>query len=145
MVNLQSNTLYEFRVSYENLTGRSDYSIPSQRAKTRKAQVPDRMRPPRYIDVMPSYVNLSFIHPPNGGDDILFFIIKLENVDQNTTQLFRVLPHATEHRIESLLPGGKYKVCIVAQNNIGEGDYSNWTQIVTLPKDIHELMNPKSK
>jgi hypothetical protein len=144
---LASNTLYEFRICYENQIGRSLYSIPSQRAKTRRAQVPDKMKPPRYIDVMPSYVNLSFHHPLNGGDEIIFYLIKLENVESNTTQLFRVMSHATEHRIESLNPGGKYKVCILAQNQIGEGEYSNWTQVITLPRDIHEVMmvQPTSK
>ncbi len=84
-------------------------------------------------------MNISFIHPPNGGDEIIFYLIKLEAIDTNTSQLFRVLPHATEHRIESLNPGGKYKVCILAQNQIGDGEFSNWTNIVTLPKDIREV------
>lgn len=97
------------------------------------------MKPPRFIDVMPSYINLSFIPPPNGGDEILFFILKLENIDNQTVQLFRVMSHATEHRIESLNPGGRYKACIFAENRVGEGEPSNWTQTVTLPKDIHAL------
>ena len=115
------------------------------RAKTRRAQVPDKMKAPRFTDLMPTYINISFIHPPNGGDEIVFYIVKLESVDSNSVQMFRVLPHATEHRIESLNPGGKYKLCIMAQNQIGDSEFSNWTQVITLPKDIHEVMSQNKK
>jgi hypothetical protein len=97
------------------------------------------MKAPRFIDIMPTYVNLSFIPPPNGGDEILFFIVKLENLETQTCQMFRVMAHATEHRIESLSPGGKYKACIFAENCVGNGEPSNWTQVIKLPKDILEL------
>jgi hypothetical protein len=45
------------------------------------------------------------------------------------------MAHFTDFKIESLRTGGSYRVCVRADNAVGEGEYSPWTKVYTLPKD----------
>ena len=47
------------------------------------------------------------------------------------------MPHYTEHKIESLNTGGSYRVCVRADNDVGEGPFSPWTKVYTLPADAN--------
>ncbi len=51
-------------------------------------------------------------------------------------QTHRVLPHFSESKIDGLNPGGSYRVCIRADNIVGEGEFSPWTKVFTLPKEV---------
>ncbi len=50
-------------------------------------------------------------------------------------QTLRVMPHMSDYKIENLKAGGSYRVCVRADNDVGEGPFSTWTKIYTLPKD----------
>jgi hypothetical protein len=142
---LEANTLYEFRLAFKNETGRSEYGIPSQRAKTRLPQVPDKCKAPRTMDLMPTFILINFYHPSNGGSPILNFTLNLENVNEGTTKAIRIMPHSSEFKIEGLKPGASYRMCIRADNHVGEGDFSNWTNVVRLPKDKTEIAERKQQ
>ena len=53
------------------------------------------------------------------------------------------MPHSNEYKIEGLKPGASYKMCIRADNSVGEGEFSNWTKVVKLPKDKTEIAEKK--
>jgi hypothetical protein len=58
-------------------------------------------------------------------------------------QTLRVMPHFNQFKVESLKAGGSYRVCVRADNNVGEGPFSPWTKVYTLPKDDNFGKNKK--
>lgn len=149
MDNLTANTQYEFRVCFANETGRSEYSIPSQRSRTNRATIPDVCKTPKCVDIMQSHLVMGFQQPTNGGNAIINFMLKFECMDRDsvtgltTTQLLRVMAHFSDYKIDSLKAGGSYRVCVRADNEVGEGPFSTWTKVYTLPKDNDYGKNKK--
>jgi hypothetical protein len=104
--------------------------------------VPDKCKVLRCIDVMPTHILVGFETPVNCGNSITAYIIQIEDIDLAKVDAARVLPYTNEHKIEHLRPGGKYRLCIRADNKVGQGEYSNWTKTVTLPKS-YEFVGKK--
>lgn len=92
---------------------------------------------------MPTFLLISFSAPANGGCELHCFQLKVENTLEGTTSLFRIMPHCNEYKLEGLRPGGSYRLCLRADNNVGEGPFSNWTKVVRLPKDKTEIAERK--
>lgn len=113
------------------------------RAKTRLPQAPDKCKAPRCLDLMPTFILIAFSHPSCGGAPIINFTLNLEDVTEGVTKGIRIMAHCNEFKLEGLKPGASYRMCIRADNNVGEGEFSNWTKVVRLPKDKTEIAERK--
>jgi len=136
MVDLEPNTLYEFRVAGRNSEGMGPYSIPSLRCKTKKDSAPGKARVPTLIEVKSSYVVLQIDVPPAGGGPIEHFLIDIKASDKNEieTRLFKFIDGKNEFRISGLKAESAVQFRSKAANRIGEGPSTEWTGELKLPK-----------
>lgn len=136
MVDLEPNTLYEFRVAGRNTEGMGQYSIPSLRCKTRKDSAPGKARTPNLMEVKPNYVVLHIDIPPAGGAVIEHFMVDIKASDKNEieTRLFKFIDGKSEFRISGLNADTLVQFRSRAVNRIGEGPSTPWTGELKLPK-----------
>jgi len=138
---LKPNTVYEFRLQYVNEAGSSQFSLPSHRAKTNRAEVPAVSLPPITHEILAKSVVLSLHVPQQGGAPINCFTIEYRDVDYSTVkqEIFKlkdgtVVTERPLMTIYSLRPGGTYQFKSRAENLVGAGDFSVWGDDVVMPE-----------
>jgi hypothetical protein len=142
--NLEPNTIYEFRFSYRNESGFSDYSLPSQRAKTNKADTPQQPMVPKILQYSNRNINMELIIPYPGGAPIHQIDIEMQDVDRLifSTESFSynslILDEnncKTTVTINDLRPGTFYLFRMRAVNRVGPGNFSEWTDEIQMHPD----------
>lgn len=138
--NLESNTVYEFRIAFRNATGLSLYSIPSLRAKTNKAEAPKIPLPPRIASILPSAVHLLLDIPAPGGSPVTHLVVEAREMEANVTTTERFVKTSTSKEqsiyLANLRSTKSYVFRSRADNLVGAGEYSVWTDEVELPKAV---------
>ena len=149
---LKPNTVYEFRLQYVNESGSSQFSLPSHRAKTNRAEVPAVSLPPKTQEISAKSVVLSLHVPPQGGAPITSFTIEYRDIDFSTIkqEILKlkegtVLTERPLMTIYSLRPGGTYQFKSRAENLVGAGDFSVWGDDVVMPEEDRKVENLKAE
>jgi hypothetical protein len=149
---LESDTVYEFRVSVRNAAGFSDYSNPSHRSKTNKARTPGPPSDFTIIEVTPSLVTFTANWTMQGGAYIDMYLAEMLRKSENGNEkTFRVKwerpgpPYDNPHQsvtltiTDHLHPGEVYQWRVCAENEIGSGPWSEWTEDVLIPGDAADV------
>eukprot|EP01032_Pedospumella_encystans_P012810 gene12810-14791_t len=136
--NLAQNRLNEFRVCFVNDAGKSEWSQPSHRAKTNKAQLPAKCATPTIHSMGPDSITLHLLVPAEGGAPIRLFCLEVMDLDANETRVIKHTRNAQDAgeslmaRIPSLKPGGAFIFRARAESDVGNGEFSEWTEEVKL-------------
>lgn len=77
---LKPYTVYQFRCAAINAHGQSDWSLPSFRIRTCKAQSPAAPQHPRISEVHPASVHLIWIMPDHKGSPIIGHTLELKRL-----------------------------------------------------------------
>eukprot|EP00596_Hydrurales_sp_CCMP1899_P009696 CAMPEP_0119051514 /NCGR_PEP_ID=MMETSP1177-20130426/73098_1 /TAXON_ID=2985 /ORGANISM="Ochromonas sp, Strain CCMP1899" /LENGTH=1331 /DNA_ID=CAMNT_0007030729 /DNA_START=428 /DNA_END=4420 /DNA_ORIENTATION=- len=145
MEDLLSNSVYEFRVSFRNSTGGSEYSMPSRRAKTNRSNLPGTPNPPLLIDMDSYSVTLLLDLPLCGSDKILHFIVEMKDVKRNIiteevfvynapSDIFEIGESGSSNTIhltykkDELISHHVYCFRSKAESLVGRGEMSDWSQ-----------------
>jgi len=141
---LESDTIYEFRVAVKNAAGFSAYSNPSHRAKTNKARTPGPPSVFLIADVTSTQVTFTVNWALQGGAPIDMYLAEmLRKGDKEKT--FRIKwerpgpPYANPHEpvalsiTDHLQPGQLYQWRMCAENEVGSGPWSEWSDEVMIP------------
>jgi hypothetical protein len=132
------------------ITGSSEYSMPSRRAKTNRSNIPGTPKPPLLIEMNSDSVTLLLDLPLCGSDKILHFIIEMKDMKRNITteeifvynapsDVFKIgetgssnTTHLTFKKDE-LISHHVYCFRSKAESLVGRGEVSEWSQDITIP------------
>ena len=154
---LEPYTVYQFRCAAINAHGQSDWSLPSFRIRTCKAQPPAAPQHPRVAEVHPASVHLIWIAPDPKGCPIIGHALELKrlrrevafldthemlqterndaasNTDRETDGIVSSLDigYTNKYEAENLEPPAKYIFRVAAYNGKGQGDWSCWSDTFT--------------
>ena len=154
---LKPYTVYQFRCAAINAHGQSDWSLPSFRIRTCKAQPPAAPQHPRVAEVHPASVHLIWIAPDPKGCPIIGHALELKrlrrevafldthemlqterndaasNTDRETDGIVSSLDigYTNKYEAENLEPSAKYIFRVAAYNGKGQGDWSCWSDTFT--------------
>jgi hypothetical protein len=147
MRNLDDNVVYQFRIRFKNDADYSEYSDPSHKVKTNKAEPPSQCSPPsvaRPLMAGDTSILLSLPFPSSpGGAPITSFWLEYRDVDLNITLSQGVSMQdrplgsqgSIDMLISSLRPTGFYQFRVRAENLVGPGQYSEWSDEIEMPGD----------
>ena len=138
---LLPNQVYEFRVAFRNVNGLSQYTPPSHRAKTNRAEAPKQCIPPTVLHFASSSAQLLLQIPSPGGAPVTELIVETRNLDTNEVarDSFTREKDALKDQkiiIAGLIPGGYYHFRAQAVNLVGMGMFSPWCKEIQLPKPL---------
>jgi Fibronectin type III domain len=156
MRDLLPNTIYEFRVSYKNNNGATEYSIPCRRAKTNHAKPPAAGAAPTILEVSAESVVIILDLPDPGCEPITHFEVESKDVQKGFTreEIFEYHPKRFEDKsgmelneraieklrqqaltvhINNLVPMTYYQFRAKAVNMCGAGQPSDYTEPLRLP------------
>jgi Fibronectin type III domain len=156
MRDLLPNTIYEFRVSYKNNNGPTEYSIPCRRAKTNHAKPPAAGAAPTILEVSAESVVILLDLPDPGCEEITHFEVESKDVQKGFTreEIFDYHPKRFEDKsgmelneraieklrqkaltvhISNLVPMTYYQFRAKAVNMCGPGAPSDYTEPLRLP------------
>merc|ERR1711871_331523 len=134
--NLDADTIYEFRVCGVNQSGPGGYSVPSQRAKTKKQAAPGKGRSPIQHFVAPKHIMLMVDIPHQGGAPLDEIIIEARNHEN-----FEITPQRypfngdTMYRFIRITAGQSYQFRSRGVNTVGEGINSPWSDVIAIPTE----------
>lgn len=144
ILDLAPNTLYEFKMQFINKSGISDWSPPSHRAKTNRAEVPEVSKEPEIVEIMDQVVQISLHVPPQGGAPITSFTIEMRDLDEIGE--LRTEKHVVRDKkellsrplvfIEDLKKGGSFQFRSRAENIVGAGEFSLWSIEANTPEEV---------
>jgi hypothetical protein len=155
-VNLLPDTIYEFRVAYRSASGLSEYSLPSRRAKTNRARLPGKSKPPGILSFTCTEVTLLLDLPSPGGEPITHLTVESKDTQKGFSRedryefkppqrvnhegvelTDRVMQKLTEKAltvtVKDLVPMTYYQLRAKAESVCGFGAYSEFTEPVKLP------------
>ncbi|KAJ1439186.1 hypothetical protein B484DRAFT_415959, partial [Ochromonadaceae sp. CCMP2298] len=160
-LDLQQDTLYEFRVRLLNAAGFSPFSQPSHRAKTNRALVPAACAAPACLSVGFDYVILRIEVPAEGGSAVKMFTVEVLDLDAQAdaaetaaeageveegdeARIVLLKRHSSDReremqcRVPDLRAGGIYVFRVRAESLVGVGGFSEWSGEVQLPVVLHD-------
>jgi hypothetical protein len=131
-------------MQYINKSGISDWSPPSHRAKTNRAEVPEVSKDPEIVEVMDQVVQIALHVPPQGGAPITSFTIEMRDLDEIGE--LRTEKHVVRDKkellsrplvfIEDLKKGGSFQFRSRAENIVGSGEFSLWSIEANTPEEV---------
>jgi hypothetical protein len=148
--------VYQFRVRFKNDADYSDWSAPSHKVKTNKAEPPEVCISPTLAKALmagDTAVILTIAFPPPGGAPISAFTIEYRDVDLNITLtqhlnlgpdrgdppyqniVLAKPPPTIEVTVAGLRSCGFFQFRVRAENKVGPGEYSAWGDEVEIPSD----------
>jgi len=126
---------YPASVTKRGFTFRNNYAPPSlYRAKTNKAQLPGACLKPTIHTMGADYITLHIAVPAEGGAPIKMFCIEVIDLDENETRVIKHTRNAQDSgeslnvRVPALKPGGAFIFRVRAESEVGNGEFSEWTE-----------------
>jgi len=136
--NLDSNTMYEFRTMFFNGAGGSVFSLPSHRAKTNEASLPNICEKPVLLDVQKTYALFEIKIPFEGGSTVHSIHFEILNIDDNVASRKEVFQRGKNDLktmqccVKNLRLQCSYIFRCKAESYVGIGGFSEWTEEIKL-------------
>jgi len=129
---LASLTKYEFRVSAVNKFGIGSFSEVSELITTKAPSVPNRPRWPVVVKLAGTSVSLEWTAPEDGGEAITRYIIcyGVPGIDSAKYSTTRYDGHVTTCTLTQLKPRTKYHFAVSAENKVGCGPRSKFSEYI---------------
>jgi len=129
-------TKYEFRVAAVNTFGIGSFSVPSQLVTTKAPSVPDQPRWPVITKLLGTSVSLEWTAPDDGGEEITRYVVHygVPGADIANYDKARFDGHTTTCTLTKLKPRTKYQFAVVAENKVGCGPLSEFSEYVITHK-----------
>jgi len=161
--NLNPDTMYEFRVRFINAAGKSEFCLPSHRAKTNSASPPGVCGPPVVTDISFDFVQLQITVPSEGGSHIHCFEVEALNLDENSSSTSSTSTHRISRnesdiskifvcRVSGLTPQCAYMFRCRAESAVGtSASFSDWTaevqtlapELGAISESVRAVQNPR--
>lgn len=120
------------------MAGLGTTSGQSHRAKTKQAFPPSKCRVPQATSIFPTSFVLEIIPPFPGGAPIFAMDVELRSISESSVRVFRqdrgLETDLIRFPITGLSPGETYQYRVRAENAVGVGEFSLWSDELELPR-----------
>ena len=127
-------TDYQFRVAAVNQCGTGSFSDASQLITTRALTVPGQLGRPDIIKLVGTSVTLQWTAADDGGDEITDYIIRYGVPGTDAAKYSEARSNDCTCTLTQLKPKTKYHFAVVAENTLGCGPSSNFSEYIITHK-----------